>query len=59
MRKLRACFKFTEYSDYLLLRRDISKIIKLKATNSLRVNCLFVFLSIPRFLSWNWSDKCI
>ena len=28
-------------------RRDIPKIIKFKATNSLRVSCLFVSLSIP------------
>ena len=27
--------------------RDIPKIIKFKATNSLRVSCLFVSLSIP------------
>ena len=29
------------------LNRDIPKIIKFKATNSLRVSCLFVSLSIP------------
>ena len=40
-------WKYRECLPDVPLARDIPKIGKFKATNSLRVSCLFISLSIP------------